>query len=102
MIVEEPMNPMFKPPRASTVAEKEDNCVPQKFDFVEMLDRPVIKGRVKKKVWYSNGTVKNNRDVTPILEEVVQDSACIDTSFLRKHNFTTLSESKDFIDTLFL
>ena len=56
---------------------------------------------MKKKVKYANGNIKKNRDGTPILEEVVRDSGCINPSFICKHNLTTLSKRKYFIEALF-
>ena len=77
-IVEEPTNPTFKLPYAPTVSEEESKYIPQKFDFAEKFDRPLFEGRVKRKVGYANGTIKDNRGGTHIVEEVVRYSGCID------------------------
>ena len=77
-VVEEPKNPTFKLLRAPTVEGEETKYLPQKFDFAEKFDRPVFEVRVKRKLQCTNGSIKKNRYWTPIFEEVVQDSGCID------------------------
>ena len=57
-IVEDPRNPTFKLTCAPTVSKEEAKYVPQKFDFTDNFDRPEFEGRVKRKVRYSNGTIK--------------------------------------------
>ena len=57
-IQQEPSNSSFTLPRASTIAEKEAQYVPQKFNFAEAFDRPLFQGRVKRKVTNANGTIK--------------------------------------------
>ena len=52
--------------------------IPQRFDFVEKFDQPVFEGRANRNVQYANGTMKDNHYGTPILEELVQDSGCMD------------------------
>ena len=99
--VAEPRNSNFTLLRALTVVEKEAQYVPQKINFSEAFDRPLFQGRGKKKVMYNNGTIKKNRDGSPLIEEVMRGKGCIEPLFLKKHCINYESHPSNFITVFF-
>jgi len=53
-------------------------------------------------VKYSNGTVKNNRDGSPLIEEVIRSKGCSESSFLKKHGINYESHPSEFIEVFLL
>ena len=96
--VEKPNNSTFTLPRAPTVAEKKAQYVPQKFNFAEIFYCPLFQGRVKRNVTYDNGTVKKNREESPLIEEVIRSKGCIEPSFFKKHGINYESHPSEFIE----
>lgn len=96
--VEEPIDSKFTLPCAPTVAEKEAEYVPQKFNFAEKFDRHLFQGRVKRNVTYANGRVKNNCDGSLLIGEVIRSKGCIESLFLKKYGINYELHLSNFVE----
>ena len=75
--------------------------MPVKYDFQQIFDRDEFEGRVYMVQYFDNGTVKQNKDVTPMTDTCVSKKGTVNAEFIEEYNLTSCSHPDDFI-ALFL
>ena len=75
--------------------------MPVKYDFQHIFDRDEFEGRVVMSQKFDNGSVKRNKDVTPMTETYVIKKGTVNSEFIEAHNLTSYSHPAEVI-ALFL
>lgn len=96
--VEEPANPTFSRPYAPTIEACDRDYIPIKHNFSEKFEQKQYSGEYYDGQTYANGTIKKNKDGTPVKEKAQRMEGKVNPDFVKKYALTSDCHPASFVD----